>query len=34
MAWTPAASAPRSAELVTRYAIRLGEITHCYVCHR
>jgi hypothetical protein len=35
MAWNPPADARAEGEKIAAHeGIRLGELTHCYVCHR
>jgi hypothetical protein len=35
MTWTPPADARKLGEqLVARYHIDVGNLTHCYICHR
>jgi Cytochrome c7 and related cytochrome c len=34
MAWNPEDARAQGAALIAQNGIRMGEITHCYVCHR
>jgi hypothetical protein len=34
MAWTPPAARAQGETIAAHEGIRIGELTHCYVCHR